>query len=225
MAVKGKISFGKGLADFFFRDAGEPEGDAGSETDDEVAAIERALGAAEPVPGSEEEGDEVAKDGTGAIGDDFPTLYTRVGIQNDPNADALLEAFEGMQSMEGNARRTAMGAMVKGMRADTTSVCGTLSKRIRALEVLVRAQTTSATERRTKRSEALGAAKADADVRVDALNAEIRKIEEDLAAQVAGAQVAGAAEDAALRGLQHRVTQETSRLSAINQFFNPTGEE
>ena len=157
---------GRGLSNMVFTEAPPPD-------DGEDAALEATLRAPVAVVGSEEEGEDVREDGTGAIGDDFPSFYTRAGVQADPNADALLDAFGDMADMEEAPRRKAMSAMVKGMRADAARVCTTLTQRAKVLDAVVRMQEREGAKRREARHTTLETAATANAGRIEVLRAEI----------------------------------------------------
>ena len=77
---------------------------------------------------------------TSLLDSDFATIYTKTNAVGDPSTDPLLEAFSGMSAMEEAPRRMAMGAMVKGMRADTASVKKTLATRIAIIRAALEQQ-------------------------------------------------------------------------------------
>lgn len=219
MADEKGSSFGRGLARLFWKPA------------QEAWASDEGSGAGNPavlefVPDTEHEGPEVDPEtGDGAIIGDFSDLYVQAHLQPNPNADALLEAFGGMATMDEGSRRIAMSAMVKGMRADTKAVCGSLTGRITVLQSVVHAQADGTAASKRRRAEDLGGARLETSKRITELEAEIAGLRGGLASAERDTAEKDTAADAAMRGLDVRVRQEVGRLNALTTFFNPSGEE
>lgn len=165
---------------------------------------------------------EVSVSGTAAAsitGVDFPELYSRDGVAGDPNTDQLLEAFAGMSGMDETAKRTAMGAMTKAMRADVDAVSGTLNQRLKVLQAAVDTERKAVGERKSTRDTEFEDYRKETEQQVADLLVSVERLKSGLADQEHKAQQKTASDEGALRGFVARAGAEAIRLTALVEFF------
>lgn len=150
---------------------------------------------------------------------DFPTLYARVITDGDSNTDPVLEAYSGMVTMEETARRTAIGAMLKGLRADAAAIAATLGNRLRVVQAAAKQVKETAAAAHAERTSALTALESETREQVAALKAQIAALESTLDAEVQRVQTAQAEDQGKLAAYDERVRAEQLRLGQLAEFL------
>lgn len=157
---------------------------------------------------------------------EFPALFSRLGVPNNPQADPLLTAFGGVAALDANGRRLAMTAMITGMGADLASVAETLTKRRGVLATVVQHQDRALHGRQQARSKDCAdqrasdeATIADRKTQITRLQQEIAQLDAGVKSREAAAEQANAQDASSLDAFKQRVQTEDQRLAAFLSFI------
>lgn len=207
--------FLKGLEDAFMPEVpgegeeGAPDGASDHDASDGTDAA--ALPAMPPVAAGDDE--------LGILSASFPEIYVGLSVPTDANADVLLNTFAGMAALDESARRTAMQAMMSGMRADTARVVEVVRARVQAIETTVSFGERTIGDRRAKRDTKLGAKREETARRIAELRDEIARLEGALKEESGAASYAETQDVGRLTGFKARAATEEQGLKAFLAFL------
>lgn len=150
---------------------------------------------------------------------DFKTLYEKTGVAGDQNTEPILNAFEGMKSLESGSLQTAMEAMMGALRADSASIVDTLSRRLGILSVALQQQKDRIDSERRGRVSALASLQSKNEHEISLLEKKIADLTSEMAARNEATQKEDARDQGAMAGFEQRVVQEKARVQDLKAFL------
>ena len=150
---------------------------------------------------------------------DFKTLYAKTGVTGDQNTESILNAFEGMKSLESGSLQTAMEAMIGALRADSASIVDTLSRRLGILTVALQQQKDRVSSERQQRVSALASFQSKTEQEISVLQKKIVDLTSEMALRNEATQKEDARDQGAIAGFEQRVMQEKARVQDLKGFL------
>lgn len=151
---------------------------------------------------------------------DFKTLYAKTGVTGDQNTESILNAFEGMKSLEAGSLLTAMEAMIGALRADSASIVDTLSRRLGILTVALQQQKDRVDSEREQRVSALASFQTKTEQEISVLQKKIIDLTSEMAVRNEATRKEDARDQGAIAGFEQRVMQEKARVQDLKSFLD-----